>query len=218
MRHPIWPLCIATCALLVGACIFNDSGLWWPRTDLAPSRPDSPSSTRDAKLDKKNPAAERRFDLPCTGPCAPGQSGSQPCGNCGQQSRVCSTACQWGEWSSCTGQGVCPAGDIDDQACGYCNTGTRSRTCATTCQWGSWGPCVGGGECAPGDTDTQPCPTSGTQERTCKVDCTWGAWSTCPSQCQVGQKICNCRDSWKCRFCVNGVWSGCVQNRACNCY
>jgi hypothetical protein len=70
--------------------------------------------------------------------CAPGDSQSQGCGNCGTQSRGCGADGKWGGWSACSAQGECAAGDTDTQACGDC--GTHSRSCDSSCHWSALSP------------------------------------------------------------------------------
>lgn len=73
--------------------------------------------------------------------CSPGQTQNLACGNCGTQTRVCGSNCQWGSWSSCQGQGPCVPGATENQNC--CDCGTQSRSCQSNCQWGGWSPCAG---------------------------------------------------------------------------
>ena len=118
--------------------------------------------------------------------CTVGATQSQACGNCGTQSRTCGSDCQWGSWSSCSGEGVCAVGATQSQACGNC--GTQSRTCSSSCTWGSWSSCSGEGVCAVGATESRACGNCGTQSRTCSSSCTWGSWSACEGEgeCAVG--------------------------------
>lgn len=72
----------------------------------------------------------------CTGPS------SQPCGNCGTQTRTCdATSGQWSPWSTCGSEGVCSPGT--SQACG----GAATQTCTATCTWGACGSSCGNGTC-----------------------------------------------------------------------
>ena len=80
----------------------------------------------------------------------PGELDTEACGvgNCGTRQRTCGMDCQWGDWSSCLGEGVCSPGDTEDKACGesstgICEMGTQVRTCNGTCQWNPWGSCLG---------------------------------------------------------------------------
>ena len=84
--------------------------------------------------------------------CNPGQTQSQGCGDCGSQSRTCQSNCQWGSWSSCTGQGPCSPGQTQSRAC--CDCGTEGRHCLSSCQWSAWGGCSG-----PDPEGTPPCQT-----------------------------------------------------------
>ncbi len=61
---------------------------------------------------------------------------TQPCSNCGTQNRTCYNGV-WGAWSTCAGQGACPAGTTQS-----CPGGTQ--TCTSQCQWGT---CVPTGPC-----------------------------------------------------------------------
>ena len=76
-----------------------------------------------------------------------GKTETQMCGNCGQKERTCD-GCQWSDWSSCMGEGVCAAGATEMASCQ--ETGTQTRTCSEQCEWGSWSACQGGG--SGGDT------------------------------------------------------------------
>jgi hypothetical protein len=85
--------------------------------------------------------------------CTPGETGRRGCGNCGTQTRTCRSDCQWGAWSTCTGQGPCSPGAVDSRAC--CDCGSQSRTCRSNCEWGDWGGCAGPDP----DGGTQVCDT-----------------------------------------------------------
>jgi hypothetical protein len=73
--------------------------------------------------------------------CAPGETASQGCDQCGQQQRTCGNDCQWGDWGACGGEGPCREGQTETAACGDC--GERTRTCDAACQWAAWGACAG---------------------------------------------------------------------------
>jgi murein DD-endopeptidase MepM/ murein hydrolase activator NlpD len=145
-------------------------------------------------LDKAN----FKLGTPCGGVCT--QPLSQPCGNCGTQTRTCDTATGTPTaWSICSGQGVCspnavePCGNSGTRLCtsgctwGQCNgekidcigpptegcekCGTRARTCDTqTGLWGAWGACSGQGVCE--SPETLGCGTDGT--KACTASCQWG--------------------------------------------
>ncbi len=147
--------------------------------------------------------------------CSPGATQSASCGDCGTRSRTCNSSCQWGSWSSCTGEGVCSAGSSQTSACGDC--GTQTRWCNASCQWGSWSSCSGEGVCSVGSSQTAACGNCGTQSRVCSSSCQWGSWSTCAGQgvCAPGatesQACCDCGSqqrtcSGSCQW--NG-WSAC---------
>ncbi len=71
---------------------------------------------------------------------------SEQCGYCGTRTRdvTCNMVkgvWETGEWSPCTGQGVCAAGSSENGSCsavwaGY--EGSTTRTCSNTCQWNAW--------------------------------------------------------------------------------
>ncbi|HQK17575.1 MAG TPA: M23 family metallopeptidase, partial [Polyangiaceae bacterium] len=73
--------------------------------------------------------------------CSPGQTQSEACGNCGSRSRTCGSNCQWGGWSSCTGQGECKAGSVESRDC--CDCGSQTRRCSSQCSWEAWSACDG---------------------------------------------------------------------------
>jgi surface antigen len=73
--------------------------------------------------------------------CQVGQTQTESCGNCGEKSRSCNAACQWGAWSDCGGQGECAPGDVDEQTCGEC--GHKSRSCKNDCSWDAFSTCNG---------------------------------------------------------------------------
>ena len=85
-------------------------------------------------------SAARRINISSC-QCSPGQVESVGCGNCGHKSRTCGGNCQWGGWSSCTGQGVCAPGATQSQGC--CDCGSQSRSCTSSCQWNGWSSCAG---------------------------------------------------------------------------
>jgi MYXO-CTERM domain-containing protein len=73
--------------------------------------------------------------------CAPGDTQSQGCGNCGQQTRTCGNDCQWGDFGACGGEGPCSEGQTETAACGDC--GEHAHSCGSDCQWGDFGACAG---------------------------------------------------------------------------
>jgi hypothetical protein len=84
--------------------------------------------------------------------CSPGDSQTQSCGNCGTQTRGCSSAGTWDGWGACTDQGACAPGAEETQACGDC--GVAKRSCSSSCQWNGFGAC----ESAP-SFEPQACAT-----------------------------------------------------------
>src|SRR5262249_48381984 len=103
----------------------------------------------------------------CTGQTCQGPS-SQPCGNCGMETRVCDNGA-WSDWSACGGEGLCLPPST--RACG--NAGTQ--TCNASCQWNacSGQSCVG--------PASQTCGSCGNQTRSCDNG-TWSAWSACTGE------------------------------------
>ena len=73
--------------------------------------------------------------------CQNGDTQTQGCGNCGQESRSCGNDCQWGSWSACAGEGPCAEGNTATEACGDC--GEHSRSCNSSCDWDPWSDCAG---------------------------------------------------------------------------
>jgi hypothetical protein len=85
------------------------------------------------------------YIVPKGGPpgCTAAQSPqSQPCGQCGHQTRTCNSG-TWGTYGACTGEGPCAKGKTETLPCGYMNTGKQTRTCNQSCQWGALSPCSG---------------------------------------------------------------------------
>jgi hypothetical protein len=119
----------------------------------------------------------------CAGPA------SQPCGNCGMQTRTCANGV-WSGWSACAGEGACAPNA--SQSCGAGGT----RSCGGTCQWGACGnqSCTG--------PATQLCGACGTQGRTCDSSTgQWSAWSACTSE-----GVCSPNAT---RACANGTVQTC---------
>lgn len=105
--------------------------------------------------------------------CTAGQTQTENCGNCGKRSRTCGSNCQWGSWSSCSGQGECAAGAKQSETCGDC--GTRTRTCSSSCKWGAFAGCEG------------PDPEGG------KQSCATGLLGVCAEgrmRCEAGTLAC----------------------------
>jgi len=73
--------------------------------------------------------------------CQGGDTQTQYCGNCGEQTRSCGNDCQWGDWSSCSGEGPCAEDATETEPCGDC--GEHTRTCNDSCEWDDWGDCAG---------------------------------------------------------------------------
>lgn len=161
------------------------------------------------------------------GICQPGQAQteSQPCGNCGTQTRTrtCSAQCGWGSWGSwgtCSGQGVCAPGasESQSQGCGNCGTQSRSRTCSAQCQWNAYSAystCGGQGVCSPGSTSAScgdPCLV-----KACSASCQWGACGLKPGA------VCAYKNGTNYKCCGTGMWQFCSSTAdggtpACNWY
>lgn len=153
-------------------------------------------------------SAARRINISSGCVCTPGQTQSEACGNCGTRSRTCTSACQWGAWSACTGQGVCSPGATQTDACGNC--GTRSRTCTSSCTWGAFSTCAGQGVCAPGTVEERACCDCGTQRRTCSASCTWGAYGACAGPDPPGDQPCDTGEPGICAEGRLGCIEGCL--------
>ncbi|WP_437604198.1 hypothetical protein WMF28_21770 [Sorangium sp. So ce590] len=74
--------------------------------------------------------------VPCPGGCADGACvtdcvgpAAESCGNCGERTRTCDGGV-WSAWSSCSGEGACAPGDVQN-----CHGGTQ--TCDSSCVWGA---------------------------------------------------------------------------------
>ncbi len=153
--------------------------------------------------------------------CTVGAVQSKACGLCGTTTRTCLSSCQWGSWSSCSGQGVCSPGATQTGVCGDC--GSRTRTCTSSCAWSSWGTCTGQGICTPGEVQNSTCGYCGSRSRSCTSTCYWEAWSTCTGQgvCASGttqnQTCGNCGgQSRTCTSsCAWSSWSTCTGEGPC---
>ncbi|HQL56044.1 MAG: hypothetical protein ACOX51_05640 [Myxococcota bacterium] len=118
-------------------------------------------------------------DLSCeiNAECEAGTREVRPCGNCGEESRVCTEYCKWMPWSQCSGEGVCRAGSDQNESCGFC--GRKSRLCNETCGWDEWTACEGEGVCAAGAIEKEACGQCGERSRNCTSECQWSEWSAC---------------------------------------
>jgi len=79
--------------------------------------------------------------------CDDGAVDIQDCGLCGTRQRTC-TDSVWGDWSGCTGEGICTPGDVEYDLCGdtsvgACEYGFTERECTAACDWGDWTSCFG---------------------------------------------------------------------------
>ncbi|MBI2390149.1 MAG: hypothetical protein HYV09_11225 [Deltaproteobacteria bacterium] len=94
--------------------------------DIAPA-----DAVADEVGDAIGDATDSRVEPPsCTG------AATEPCGKCGKRTRVCVSPETWGEWSACTGEGVCAPGAFESVA-GGCPGALekKSRTCSSSCAW-----------------------------------------------------------------------------------
>lgn len=142
------------------------------------------------------------------GVCVPGTTERTMGGCTGGQTRgrACTSACGWGDYSSCTspptdfdGDGATYDVDCDDTTSAILPGSTRacgSFLCAgsafpvegtQTCAGPGWSacarPCAEVVPCRNGSTETRSCPTGGCdvgdiETRVCSA-MTWGAWSGC---------------------------------------
>ena len=138
--------------------------------------------------------------------CKAGTSHTKACGNCGSQTRTCSSKCIWSTYSACSGQGPCGPNTKQTKVCDSC--GVQTRTCSSKCTWGGWGTCTNKGICAPKQVQTQKCGNCGSQTRTCSSTCTWTGWSACTSQ---GACFPNSKQSLACGTCGT-KWRTCQSN------
>ena len=182
----------------------------------AESCPPPPPEVCDGKDNNCNGTKDEGFT------CTPGQTDTQSCGPCGNQTRTCTSSCGWGEWGACVNDGVCePGASKTGGACGSC--GVTSMVCAASCQWEVTG-CTGQGVCAPGENQTENCGSCGTRTRSCNGSCQWSAWGACSGQgvCTAGQtqsQTCgNCGNQTRsCNSsCQWGGWSGCSGQGPCS--
>lgn len=120
--------------------------------------------------------------------CTPGQTQTGNCGNCGTMNRTCGSNCQWGSWSSCSGQGICSPGQTQSQAC--CDCGTQSRSCTASCQWAAWSQCQG-----QDPVELIPCETG--EPGVCdqgRIRCVQGCYS-CARLVEPSPEICDGLDN-----------------------
>jgi len=90
------------------------------------------------------------------GECISGEEEEQECGNCGTQSRTCTSDEIWGSWGSCEDEGVCSPVARQDQSCTTPDglIGSQFRTCLSTCTWGGWSTCAVTQTCPDAEVDT----------------------------------------------------------------
>ena len=151
----------------------------------------------------------------CGGVCGPTQTGTEPCGNCGTQTRTCTNQGAWSAWSTCSGEGVCTP-----KATEACD-GTGTATCTSACTWGGCtcssgehacnGACVLNNSVNSCGSSCTACPVPANGAATCDgtkcgVTCTT-PYVACGSSCDVTSKPCgNC--GTETQTCNNGTWSG----------
>jgi hypothetical protein len=124
--------------------------------------------------------------------------GSQPCGNCGVQTRQCVNGA-WQAWSRCNGEGACAPGV--SQPCGSMGT----QVCANSCQWSA---CTGQICYGPA---TQNCGQCGTQSRTCDNG-SWSEWSACTNQGECALAVMRHCGSGGAQVCGPSCqWSACTE-------
>jgi len=112
---------------------------------------------------------------PCLdeGECAPGTTGSEPCGRCGTRPSRCSASCEWEPSGNCEDEGVCEPGTRTRSGDG-CPTGaTREVLCSDACEYEPQGECAAEECTTPGMTERQPCGSCGTRVRFCTGAGVW---------------------------------------------
>ncbi len=70
-----------------------------------------------------------------TGPCSPGETETRDGALCLTETRECSSACEWGDWSVVVEGGECEPGDTR-AAEGCAEDAFGSETCDAECHWG----------------------------------------------------------------------------------
>ena len=114
--------------------------------------------------------------------CIAGAIDTEPCGACGERSRLCDTDGTWLDWGACAGEvGECTPGTEMNEPCEKC--GTRKRFCSAACIWLP-GPCENQGACEVGEQTytVASCPAGEIRTATCTAQCTLGTLSDCSSQ------------------------------------
>jgi hypothetical protein len=147
-----------------------------------PTCPPAPVETCNGLDDNCNNTVDEGFE------CKIGDMLDKPCSDqCGVQSFVCSSDCEWKEMGSCVTQGECTPGTEETAPCGNC--GTKTRSCSAGCGWGAWTSCSAEKSCSPATTESQACGTCGTQTRSCNSECEWDAFGSCTESgtCTPGQ-------------------------------
>ena len=120
-------------------------------------------------------------------PCAPANAvGSQSCGMCGTQQRLCLVGdggAVWADWGACLNevQNGCVPGTTDNESCGMC--GHRTKICQLDCVFAT-GSCQGQppNACEPGTTnfvEGLSCDAGAGRSQTCDNTCSWGSFGTC---------------------------------------
>ena len=127
---------------------------------------------------------------------AAGTTESQSCaeGYTGNQTRTCSSSCQWGAWDDSLCKKKACSGS-SSRSCG-CNSlfstskkGTQTRTCIDG-EWSDWSACVGYTT-----HDRQQCPGGGNEEYQCVPDASGDHWGweqikACPGDDAGGGSSC----------------------------
>lgn len=121
--------------------------------------------------------------------CRPGDTQTQSCGNCGQQTRGCKNDGTWAAWGTCSSQGVCAPGAKDSRACNEC--GTQERECRTDCSWPAFGACTGtdpAGGLGPCDTGKPGACSAGV------LHCSATGTKSCQQEAQPAAEVCDGED------------------------
>ncbi len=142
--------------------------------------------------------------------CEDGTEETRPCGQGGEQTRVCA-ATTWGPWGVCAGE--CEDGARQRRPCGVNGRGEESRACEDTA-WTPWTGCADPDVCADDSEETGACGLNGRGARTrACAEGQWGAWSACedPDACVDGAtrpRLCGRNENGVAQdVCAVGAWT-----------
>jgi hypothetical protein len=174
----------------------GSSATWLPWGACLNQGPCNPGSTRRCGAGGTQLCdPDCTWNEACTGQACEGPS-SQPCGDCGTQTRTCDGSTgRWSNWSNCSGQGPCTPGELE--TCGA----NRTHTCNDRCAWGTCGCEAGfmacGNACA--DLDSDPLHCGGCNQSCNGRACIDGQCEACASgthncggQCVANNSVSTC--------------------------